>query len=235
MRNLLLPTVFCISMLCMGCSSTVPQESFRQPETSASGTTTNDLDAPNEKMPTTIDSLEPEELKKPLTITAISGGVLLGNPSAPMLTVFTDYDCEYCRQFSMSDIPLLEKTFIQQEKLSLQILFLPRTDVGNFMAMAAMCAARLNVFPSVDLAFSAEPMTSTNSFAVIAKKIGVDQKALASCMSEPKIISELADTKEHADSMGITRVPSFILEEKTWVGRKQQDELMRDIDMSLRR
>jgi len=233
MRRFSLFAVF-MPLILLGCSQPLPKESFRPPVPAASGDIVIHLDAPNEKTPTTIDSLEPENLKTPIAITTITGGVLIGDVTAPFLTIYTDYDCDYCRQFSLRDLPVVERASIQKKTLAIRLQFLPRTDAGTFMAKIAMCSARLGAFTSAELLLSAKPTAPVQSLTALAKEIGIDQKKLTECMADNVINQELQKTREDATAAGISRVPTCIIKDTRWLGLKQQDELLRTIDEALR-
>ena len=216
------------------CQSEPPAESFRQPSSSSASGSVADADAPNEGMPKTTDSLEVAIDNTPVQVIALSGGVLFGDPSAPALTVWSDYGCEYCRQFSLSQMHSLEHRYIRSGTLSVRMFFLPRSEAGTLMAKTVLCALRQDKFHAVHAALSAQPIAVSKDLTVFAKKTGLDQKKLTACMNDPSLTTALDTVAQQAKTDEVTRVPFFGVGQTAWVGLKQDDDLFRTIEQELR-
>ena len=225
MRRLL--TITTLSLFCVACGSTLPDTSVRQsPSTTTSGILVTGV-APNDAMPTTIDSLEPAIKKAPLSYHALSGGVLIGDKDVPTLTVFSDYACEYCRDFAMDQLPSIQETFVRQGLLSVTLLFVPRTDAGTLMAKVALCAERQNMFETTHLMLQTQVLTNAKDVSAFSKIAKLDEKKLTTCLKDTSLDRSLfLNTEKLAGS----RVPFFILGDTSWVGLKQTDALRKDIE-----
>lgn len=230
MRRLLTITTLCL--VCAACSSTLPEDNVQtSSSTSASGILVTGV-APNERTPTTIDSLEPLITKEPLSYRSLSGGVRIGKDNVPTLTVYIDEDCEYCREFSMTQLPLIQEKFVRQGLLSVQLFFAPRTDAGILMAKVALCAERQEVFGSAYPILQALPLSNAKDVSAFAKKAKLDEKKLTTCMKDTSLDTALfLNTEKLAGS----RVPFFMLGDASWIGLKQKDVLMNDIEEFLQR
>jgi hypothetical protein len=227
-------TIATVSLLTASCSSSLPEESFRNSvtERASSGTLITEEEIENDHTPTTIDSLEPAITKKSLMYQSLSGGVLIGDNDAPRLTVLSDYGCEYCRDFAMNQLLVIEDIFVKQGLLSVELLFVPRTDAGTLMAKAALCAERQGNFESAHLLLSTQPLTSSKELPLFAKNAKLDEKKLTQCMANTSLDAELFLSTEKANG---SRVPFFTLGENSWVGLKQTDALVKEIETYLQR
>lgn len=185
-------------------------------------------------MPETTDSLEVAIDNTPVPVTALSGGVIFGDASAPALTVWSDYGCEYCRQFSLSQMHSLEHRYVRSGTMSVRMFLLPRSDAGTLMAKVALCGLRMDRFNAVHGALSAQPIATVKDLPAFAKKTGLDQKKLTACVNDPTLTTSLETVALQAQTDGITRVPSFGIGSSAWVGLTQDDELLRIIERELR-
>ena len=85
-----------------------------------------------------------------------------GRPDAPV-TIYemSDFQCPYCRDFTLQTMPSLEREYIKSGKVRLTFINLPLTGMHrNAMAAAelAMCAARQGKFWLVhDRLFQRQP------------------------------------------------------------------------------
>ncbi len=223
-------------LLLAGCGSQAPDVSFRQPAPEVASGGTQNTDFTNEGMPKTTDSLEVvtgsgfADL-----VTSVSGGVLIGNASAPVLTMHTDYACEYCHEFATELQGQVEKTYIDPGLLSLRLVFVPRTTEGLFMTKVALCAQAQHLFRITDRQLVTHPIAADKDLPALAKKTGVNLKSLRSCIAKKPMEENIAATVTSAREAGITRVPAFELNGVAWLGVMETDELKATIEGALKR
>lgn len=219
-----------LALLLAGCGAKTPDVSFRKPPVTASGTFQS-ADFTNEGMPKTTDSLEVATGTGASDLIAtISGGVLIGKADAPVLTVYTDYACEYCHVFATEFRPEIEQSFIEEGRLSLRILLVPRSPEGLFMAKVALCSAKQGLFRVTDRQLVLKPITSDKDLPVFQKKTGVNLKQLRSCIAGESALEEIQSVIE---SSGVSRVPAFELRGVSWLGLLERDELKATIEKAL--
>lgn len=187
-------------------------------------------DAPNEKTPTTADSLEISGFSGGMvkvTLTA-SGTILIGNVSAPRLMIFSDYDCTYCRRFSTTDVPWLEQKTIPGT-FAIEHVFVPMSNDGESAARLAVCGAEQGKFSH------AHRWLSTHAIHAIDQKkfaatLGLNLAKLAACVRRKELlIGHLQKTIE----FGVERVPYFVLGKDSWLGLLRQQELRGRIDKGM--
>lgn len=228
MRRLFLPALG--AALLTGCMQAPPAPALTTEESSVPSVE----EEIGDRMPENSDSLE-VSTEATVDITAITGGVLLGDPSAPTLTVFTDDNCEYCRTFLIRDLPALEDALVSTKRLSIRLLFLPQSSTGRFMATQALCAASADRFREAQSELLTGTVSEKSSLKTLASIAGLSQKNLQSCLKDPQWNAALETVKAEAESHGLTRVPSFVLGETSWVGLLPEDELIRRIEEGVSR
>lgn len=216
-----------LTLLLAGCGSKAPDVSFRQPPVNGSGHVQS-ADFTNEGMPGTTDSLEVATgTGASDVISTVSGGVLIGKTDAPVLTVYTDYACEYCHVFATELRPEIEQSYVEDGRLSLRLLLLPRSPEGIFMAKVALCSADQGLFRIADRQLVLKPIASDKDLPAFQKKTGVNLKVLRSCIAGKALTDEIQSV---VATSGISRVPAFELRGTSWLGLLERDELRATID-----
>jgi protein-disulfide isomerase len=89
-----------------------------------------------------------------------------GRPNAPVVIYeMSDFQCPYCRDFTLQTMPSVEREFIRTGKVRLTFINLPLTGVHRHAMAAAevaMCAARQGKFWQVhDRLYQRQPQWST--------------------------------------------------------------------------
>jgi protein-disulfide isomerase len=216
MRIILLFALLALS----ACSTMSPT----QPETPMSQLQTGDVIGENEETPETIESLEVVE------VPADETGLI---PTAPRLSLFTDYTCAYCAEVSRAYVPWILETYVEEGTLSLEIGFLPTGEKGMLSAKTALCAALQEVFSPADKALYDTPLTSTKELTAFAKKIGADAKEISACVQDSEVTAIIGMHSDNAEELGITRVPGFSLGGHTWLGVATREGLKAEIEKAM--
>lgn len=190
------------------------------------------VDAPNERTPATADSLEVASNSAAILYVLTDSGTIIegNNGNVPRLIVFTDYDCVYCRRFTLGDLRWIERHMVQNGTLTLERVLLPLSTRGGQAARLAICSAEQQKFTEADqyLSTHALPVTDTAKFA---KAIGVNLKKLAQCSLRKDL---LAGNLRKAEEYGVKRVPFFVLGSDSWLGLMQKEELQERIENDLK-
>lgn len=150
-----------------------------------------------------------------------------GDPNAPVkLTVFSDYQCPYCREFWDQTESQVIDAYVKTNK----VLFTERS-AGNWVsrnsrgtstesqdaAMAAYCAADQNKFWEMnDALFTNVIGEDAGSFTVkrlgaIAQSLGLDTNAFNACLTSGKYQNEVNQDLRDATAAGITGTPFFTI------------------------
>jgi protein-disulfide isomerase len=150
-----------------------------------------------------------------------------GDPKAPVqLTVFSDYQCPFCRNFWQQTEGQVIDSYVKSGKVQ----FIERS-AGNWVsgniggggtesedaAMAAYCAADQNKFWEMnDSLFTNVLGEDAGSFTArrlqaIAQSIGLDMNAYNACFSSDKYQAQVNQDFADARAAGITGTPFFVI------------------------
>lgn len=232
-----------ISLLVIGLGSLVlaacalPQQG-NHPVDTLSGTvvthTGADTDIGNEAMPEDTDSLEVESPTVKLSIRRQTGAILMGTGSLPTLTIVSDLNCFYCREFAVKDMAWIEDEYATHGTLAMKHIFLPMDTVGKYMAQIAVCGVEQNKFREVLHELSASPVSGDTQMQALVKKLGLNLVNMRRCIASPATKTLLDNMKKEADALGVTRVPMFFTAKTSWLGVETREVLKKNLDAAIR-
>ena len=161
----------------------------------------------------------------PLTALAQADGAAArtkGRADAPVVIYeMSDFQCPYCRDFTLQTMPSLEREFIRTGKVRLTFINLPLTGVHRHAMAAAevaMCAARQGKFWQVhDRLYQHQPQWATrqdpNPFLLaLADSAGVNHARLAACVSRGLTRPAIEADTVAAHRAGAHTTPTFFIE-----------------------
>jgi protein-disulfide isomerase len=145
-----------------------------------------------------------------------------GRPDAPVVMYeMSDFQCPYCRDFTLETMPSLEREYIRSGKVRLIFINFPLTGVHpHAMAAAevAMCAALQGKFwPVHDRLFQRQPQWAERQdpgpyLLTLADSAGVDHARLIACVvrrvTRPAIEADAAAARR----AGARSTPTFYIE-----------------------
>ncbi len=145
-----------------------------------------------------------------------------GRADAPV-TVYemSDFQCPYCRDFTLNTLPALEREYVQPGKVRFVFINLPLTSTHAHAvaaAQVAMCAARQNRFwPVHDLLFRRQPQWAGLAdpgpyLLALGDSGGLDHARLAQCVRSKATEPEITADAARAARAGANRTPTFYVE-----------------------
>ena len=145
----------------------------------------------------------------------IAGAPIKGPADAPVtLTLFTDFECPYCKQI----IPLLEEVLAKNPKtvkLAFKNMPLKFHKMAEPSAKAALAANEQGKFwPFHDRVF-AESKLSDETLTKIAKDLGLDMSRFEKDMASPSTQARLQKDLIDAQSAGVTGTPTVFINGRT--------------------
>lgn len=227
--------VLSAAVLMSACDMT-PSVSFRQPTASgsiASNTSpgTGDTIGANEAMPKNTDSLEAGASQRGTTIPVSltnQASILFGSGTAiPTLTEYFDYDCDYCREFALTQEPWIRQEFVGAKRMNIERILLPQTLLGSRLAEAVICAGLQGKVAEMDEELISRYPQNDVMILAMAKNIGLKTKPFATCMQRTNLLPK-------NDQNEIRRVPAFRLGAATWEGILTEEELRAKIEELLK-
>jgi len=157
----------------------------------------------------------------------VEGGFSLGSADAPLTIVeFTDYECQFCRQFESTTFAELRKKYVDTGKVRFVIRDFPLSIHPSAMraAEATRCAGDQGKFwPMHDALFSGPPALEPKQLTQHAQDLKLDAERFRACLQSGKHKSDVQNDMEAASSLQIMGTPSFL------VGKTKGDELDGDI------
>jgi protein-disulfide isomerase len=145
-----------------------------------------------------------------------------GRADAPV-TVYemSDFQCPFCREFTLDAMPSIERDFIQTGKVRWIFVAFPLVRLHkNAIAAAefALCAARQHRFWDVhDLLFRHQPEWAELDapdpvFHALADSAHLDRAALTACTDAHATRAEVDNETQLSQRAGATATPSFWIE-----------------------
>src|SRR5881296_327881 len=145
-----------------------------------------------------------------------------GRRDAPV-TVYemSDFQCPYCRDFTLNTLPALEREYVQPGKVRFVFINLPLTSTHSHAVAAArvaMCAARQNRFwPVHDLLFQRQERWAAQEdpgpyLLALADSAGPDPAELAQCVTSRATEPEIRADAARAARSGARSTPTFYIE-----------------------
>lgn len=157
----------------------------------------------------------------------VEGGFSLGSADASLTIVeFTDYECQFCRQFETTTFAELRKKYVDTGKVRFVIRDFPLSIHPSAMraAEAVRCAGDQGKFwPMHDTLFSGPPALEPNQLTQHAQDLKLDADQFRTCLESGKHKSEVQNDMQAASALQIMGTPSFL------VGKTVNEELSGDI------
>jgi protein-disulfide isomerase len=145
-----------------------------------------------------------------------------GRPGAP-ITIYemSDFQCPYCRAFTLETMPLLEREYIATGKARLVYVNMPLENVhknATLAAEVAVCAAEQGRFWRMhDLLFRnqgrwAELAAPRPYLFRLADSAGLSHAELTRCLGSPATAALVREDGERARRSGARSTPTFYIE-----------------------
>ncbi len=152
------------------------------------------------------------------------------------LITFSDYQCPYC----ISSEKVLAEVLAKYPKdVRLVQRHFPLDQIHPFArpaAEAAMCAdAQGRFWEFHDAIFALNGKIDEKSFGAIGEALGLDGKALASCISERTFKDYVTNDAKAGEAAGVTGTPAFFVNGIPLKGSRDVKDLSRVIDGELAR
>lgn len=164
---------------------------------------------------------------------------VLGSPDAPVeLTIYSDFECPYCRNFALAALPAISAEFVETGQLRIRYVYFPlaalhRNAVSS--AKAAHCAGVAGRFWAYhDYLYVRQPEwsgaeVSDSLWIVYAESLGLEPQEFASCLSAPETLAVIeTDVREALDS-GAQGTPTIVLGDRSLSDLKSYEELRAEI------
>ena len=159
---------------------------------------------------------------------ALANGATLGAATAKVtLTMYEDFQCPHCLNFTATTEPMIVDEYVKTGKLKLEFRNLPILGQESVLAaIAGYCAAEENKFWQLHKALfivqaEANQLTaektnvgrfSAENLVKYATAAGADPTAFTTCMGAQTTIDALTKQLQDASTLGLRGTPSFVLD-----------------------
>lgn len=147
--------------------------------------------------------------------------LIVGSPDAPVeMTVYSDFECPYCRNFALAAFPAIAAEFIDTGLLRLRFVYFPLSTIHSnavASAKAAHCAGVAGRFWAYhDYLFVRQPewrgpAAPDSVWIAYAENLGIDTAAFAECLDAKATIESVEAGWMEAVSFGAQGTPTIVL------------------------
>lgn len=139
----------------------------------------------------------------------------------------SDLLCPYCKRFYFT-LKQVEKKY--KNKVNVSFLNYPLDSCNKYVgrafhpsacisAIAVLCAKKQGkMWQYLDLLYSEQHRHNKKELLSYAKRLGLDTRAFLECMDSKDTQAQLMDQIERAHGFGVKATPSFILDNRLFVG-----------------
>jgi len=139
----------------------------------------------------------------------------MGSADAPVTVVeFTDYQCPFCRRFTQSTFPLIQKQYIDTGKVRWVVRDLPLAFHANARkaGQSVHCANEQGKFWEMrDMLFKNSAKLGEGDLRKYAGDLGLDVSAFDSCLASDRHMAEIDQDSAEAKRVSITGTPTFVI------------------------
>ncbi|UCF20707.1 MAG: thioredoxin domain-containing protein [Gemmatimonadota bacterium] len=162
-----------------------------------------------------------------------------GSDEAPLvLTIYSDFECPYCRNFALAALPAVLAEFTETGRLRVTYVFFPLAQIHQnavATAKAAHCAGRAGRFWAYhDYLYARQPEWSgpaqpDSLWIAYAGNLGLDPDDFAVCLNSAAALAAVEDDLRQAIGAGATGTPTIVLGDRSLTGLTSYEELRRRI------
>jgi protein-disulfide isomerase len=168
---------------------------------------------------------ENAKVVKPASAVGPNGGVLVGDPSAPVtITEFGDFQCPVCRELQQLWEPTLAQ-LIQQGKVKFEFVGLQFLDQGTTESLrsagAGVCAADANKFLDFyNALYDGQSGEENSGFLTndqllkFGRSVGLTDPTFTNCVKAGRYTGLIAKNTDATTGRGITSTPTVLLNGK---------------------
>lgn len=153
---------------------------------------------------------------------SIEDYAILGNPAAPVTLVeYSDYQCPFCRRFTLNVLPQIQEQYIDTGVVRLVYKDFPLHihDAAIEAAVATHCAGvQGQYYPYHDLLFERAEDITLENLVVWADELELDIDQFTTCQQDPAMEQRVLQSIQEAKQFGVVGTPSFLINGKYVTG-----------------
>ncbi|MBR9704123.1 DsbA family protein [Candidatus Pacearchaeota archaeon] len=138
-----------------------------------------------------------------------------GNPNAQVTLVeYSDYQCPFCKKFTLETLPLIKKEYIDTGKINFIFKDFPLEihKDAKISAIAAHCSGEQNKYYEYhDLLFENSRNFSNENFIKWAKDLDLDVDLFSQCLNDSIQLKKVENSLKEAMDLGVKGTPTFFI------------------------
>jgi protein-disulfide isomerase len=160
---------------------------------------------------------------------------VLGSPDSPVeITIYSDFECPYCRNFALAAVPAIVAEFVHTGRVRLRYAFFPLAALhpnSVATAKAAHCAGLAGRFWSYhDYLFVRQPEWAgeprpDSLWIAYAENLDIDPEPFAACLSSEKTHAFIEESLRDALASGASGTPTVVVNGESVTGFSSYEEL----------
>jgi protein-disulfide isomerase len=181
------------------------------------------------------DAVEVKDRPLPRSgVAADRGAPSLGDPNARLtVTVFTDFECPFCGQYSARLHSLVE-LYPGQLRVEVRNFPLPFHHGAALAAEAALAAQEQGKFwPMHDELFANQTSLDRDHLRAFAKKLGLDLERFEQALTDGHEAARVREDLEAGQRLGVKGVPAMAIGDELVTGSLPIEALVPHIDRAL--
>jgi protein-disulfide isomerase len=160
------------------------------------------------------------------------------------MTVYSDFECPYCRNFALAALPAVVAEFADRGLLRIRFAYFPLAAIhpnAISAAKAAHCAGQAGRFwPYHDYIFVRQPewageKAADSLWIAYAENLGLPRAQFATCLAAEESDAVIEADLRQALLAGATGTPTVVLDGESISGLTSYEELRRTILAALAR
>jgi protein-disulfide isomerase len=161
----------------------------------------------------------------------------LGDPNAPLTIVeFTDFECDYCRQFYQTTLPEIKQAYIDTGQVRIVFKDFPISNIDSHSleaAVAAQCANDQGEYQSYsELLYANQTSLSAEQLISYAGDLNLDKDKFTKCFQSGEKEQVVAASTREALNIGVTSTPTLIIDGQLHEGALTATQLSSIIDQT---
>jgi len=163
----------------------------------------------------------------------------LGSPDAPVeMTIYSDFECPYCRNFALAAVPAIVAEFVHTGQVRLRYVYFPLAATHRnavAAAKAAHCAGLAGRFWGFhDYLYVRQPewagvSVSDSVWIDYAGNLGLDKDEFSTCLKDVETNTAVEIDLRESLSGGATGTPTIVLNGQSLSGFESYQDLRREI------
>lgn len=158
------------------------------------------------------------------------GDMTMGPDTAKVTIVeYASASCPHCAAFNNEQFGKLKMDYIDTGKVKFIFREFPHNDQAMAAFMVARCSPKEKYFPLIDIFFKTQQKWVPDAFVQlkdIAKQTGMAEADFEACLKNEKVAKAIFEVRDKADkSYGVTGIPTFFINGKTYDGERTYDAM----------